>query len=101
MKADGTAVGATISLNSNGTVNREGVTLGQNSDQIFTNATGSEFIPRQTVGSHYGLSVNGAIFGGFGYGAGLVHNATGKWGAYFTFNGNIGLGGGVGLELDE
>ena len=43
MKTDGSTVGATISLNNDGTITREGVTLGQNSDQIFTNAAGSEF----------------------------------------------------------
>jgi len=99
MNIDGSAADATISLNSDGTVTREGVTLGQDSDQIFTNATGSEFLPRQTTGNHYGLSTNFAALGGFGYGAGLVHDATGKWGAYFTFNGNIGLGESTGVDI--
>ncbi|NII83308.1 hypothetical protein FHT21_002353 [Pedobacter sp. SG908] len=99
VKADGTAVGATVNLNSDGTVTREGVTLVQNSDQIFTNASGSEFVPRQTAGTHYGLSTNIAALGGFGYGGGLVHDATGKWGVYFTFNGNIGLGESTGLDI--
>lgn len=84
-----------------GTVTRDGVTLGQNSDQMFTNASGSEFIPRQTVGSHYGLSVNAALLGGFGFGGGIVNDATGKSSVYFTFNGNIGFGGGVGLDIGK
>jgi len=58
--ADGTVVGSAINLNNDGAVTRDGVTLEQNSDQMFINAAGSEFIPRQTVGSHYGLSVNAA-----------------------------------------
>ena len=99
MKTDGTAVGATISHNGDGTITRDGVTLNQNSDQIFTNAAGSESKPRQTTGNHYGLSTNFALIGGFGYGGGLVKDATGKWGAYFTFNGNIGLGESTGVDI--
>ena len=44
------------------------------------------------------MSVNEALFGGFGYGGGVVKDATGKWPTYFTFNGNIG---GVGLDIGE
>lgn len=97
--ADGNVVGSAINLNSDGTITRDGVTLSQNSDQIFTNATGSEFKPRQTGGNFVGLSVNGALIGGLGYGGGMVTDATGKSSAYFTFNGNIGFGGGIGLDI--
>lgn len=97
--AGGNVVGSTINLNSDGTITRDGVTLSQNSDQTFTNATGSEFVPRQTGGSFVGLSVNGALIGGFGFGGGMVTDATGKSSVYFTFNGNIGFGGGIGLDI--
>lgn len=66
--ADGNVVGSSINLISDGKITRDGVTLSQNSDQIFTNATGSEFKPRQTGGNFVGLSINGALIGGFGYG---------------------------------
>lgn len=84
---DGNIVGSAINLNSDGTITRDGVTLCQNSDQIFTNATGSEFKPRQTGGYFMGLSVNGPLLGGFGYGGGMITDATGNSSAYFTFNG--------------
>jgi RHS repeat-associated protein len=101
MKTDGSTVGATISLNNDGTITREGVTLGQNSDQIFTNAAGSEFVPRQTHGSYYGLSANFAFAGGFGFGIGYVKDATGNGSFYGSGSANIGFGLGVGLDLGK
>lgn len=100
-KADGSTVGSDINLNNDGTITRDGVTLGQNSSESFTNAAGSEFIPRQTNGSFVGLSINAALGGGFGFGGGMVTDATGRRSAYFTLNGNIGLGGGISIDYGE
>jgi RHS repeat-associated protein len=47
---------------------------------------------------YIGLSADAALIGGLGGSVGLVRDSYGRWGAYATFKGNIGLGAGVGLE---
>ena len=46
----------------------------------------------------YGISVGGAVGGGISLGIGFAVDATDNWGIYFSFSGNMGLGGGVGFD---
>jgi RHS repeat-associated protein len=97
---DGNAVDAT-KLNSDGSVTANGSTLGVNSNSTVTNAAGSEFTPRQTIGHYAGVSAGFAFLGGFGISAGMVTDATGISKPYFTFNGNIGFGVGVSFDVGK
>ncbi len=91
-------VGSTVSLHGDGTISQFGRTLGVNSEERFSNPLGSEFIPKQTEGHYIGFSFGFASIGGFGISAGIVKDAVGETGSYFTFSGNIGLGGGGQIE---
>ena len=87
-----------VSLNSDGSVTKNDVTLTTNSTETFYNAVGSRFIPRQTRGSFTGFTANFAFLGGFGISLGKVFDATGDSKNYFSFNGNLGFGLSYGLE---
>ncbi|GAB3909899.1 hypothetical protein [Mucilaginibacter boryungensis] len=65
----------------------------------ITNSNGSEFMSKQTTGSFVGLSASFAALGGFGIGAGMVHDATGQNSMYFSVGATVGLGSGAGLDL--
>jgi len=65
----------------------------------LTNFNGSQFSARQTGETYMGVTVSGALFGGIGLSAGLVTDGTRKTSPYFTFSGNIGVGGGTGLDM--
>lgn len=86
-----------VSLNADGTVSMNGITLAQNSSLSFTNAYGSSFRSRQTSGSYMGFSANFAFVGGFGISVGRVTDALGQSNTYFSFNANIGFGVDAGL----
>ncbi|MDO5979397.1 RHS repeat-associated core domain-containing protein [Flavivirga spongiicola] len=45
-----------------------------------------------------GVSVNGAFIGGIGFDIGIVRDGTNNYGLYFNFNGNVGFGGGAGID---
>ena len=47
---------------------------------------------------YWGLSANFAFLGGFGISFGRVYDNYGKSSGYFTFNGNLGLGMGIGFD---
>ena len=88
-----------VSLNEDGTVTKDGTTLAQNSKSTFTNAAGSTFRSRQTMGSFVGVSANFAFMGGFGISLGYVSDAVGQGDFYFSFNGNMGFGLDAGLDV--
>lgn len=88
-----------VSLNADGTVSMNGITLAQNSKLSFRNAHGSTFRSRQTTGSYIGFSANFAFMGGFGIAIGRVTDAVGQSDTYFSFNANIGFGLDAGVDL--
>lgn len=88
-----------VSLNADGTVSMNGITLPQNSRLSFSKAYGSTFRSRQTSGSYIGLSANFAFMGGFGISIGRVTDAVGQSDTYFSFHGNIGFGLDAGVDL--
>lgn len=94
-------LGATISLHSDGTISKLGETLPVNSDETFTNANGSKFVPRQTDGEFLGVSAGFAAVGGFGISIGVVKDALGETKPYFSFSGNIGFGVGIEAEMGD
>ncbi|MDP9080467.1 MAG: RHS repeat-associated core domain-containing protein [Bacteroidota bacterium] len=79
-------------LNSNGTVTRNNVTIGEGSETTFTNVAGSEFQPRLTRGNFIGLSSGFSLLGGYGISVGRITDATAQSKWYFTLSGNIGFG---------
>jgi RHS repeat-associated protein len=88
-------------LNSNGSVSDcEGTVLDTSKD--ITTPGGHNIIsPDSRKGSYYGISIGGSIGGGISLELGLVKDATGNWGGYFSFGGNVGLCADVGLKLGE
>lgn len=88
-----------VGLHADGSVSRDGEILSPGSKGMFTNSLGSEFKARQTSGSYIGLSYNFALVGGFGISFGLVTDAFDKSSSYFSFNANIGFGGGGSLDM--
>ncbi len=87
-----------VRLNDDGTVTKNGTTLGVNSSKTFTNEYGSVFKPKQTQGSFLSIGFDGALIGGFGVQVGLVNDAVGNTDFFINFNGNIGFGGGAGWD---
>lgn len=49
-------------------------------------------------GEYKSLSINGALIGGIGLEIGVVTDALGNSRPFFTFNGNLGIGGGISLN---
>lgn len=88
-----------VSLNADGTVSMNEITLPQNSKLSFRNAYGSTFRSRQTRGSYIGFSANFAFAGGIGISIGRVTDAIGQSATYFSFNANIGFGLEAGMDL--
>ncbi|WP_242499274.1 RHS repeat protein [Flavobacterium sp. 140616W15] len=87
-----------VSLNSDGSVTKDGVTIQAGSDGSFTNAAGSSFKSRQTGGSFVSVGFDGAFGGGFGVQLGIVNDAVGNTDLFLNFNGNIGFGLFMGLS---
>lgn len=66
----------------------------------FKQASG-KIEPINKNGKKIGLSFSGALFGGIGYSFGVIQDAKGNTGGYFTFNGVIGFGGGINIDVAE
>lgn len=90
-----------VGLHADGSISKDGKTFGVGLNGSFENSNGSVFRPKQTRGSFAGVSYNFAALGGFGFSLGYVSDATGKDSPYFTFNGNIGVGAGAGLDYER
>ncbi|MEJ5092887.1 hypothetical protein GEO21_22800, partial [Sphingobacterium faecium] len=94
-----------VLLTSDGTFTKNGVLFsddftdnGRSSKWKASNAAGSSFTARQKSGEFKGVSINGALIGGIGFEIGIVTDAVGISSFYFTFNGNLGLGGGINIS---
>ena len=87
-------------LGSGGSVSLNGEQLNTSAD-ISTPGGHTILSPDSKRGSYSGISIGGALGGGMSLEAGFVKDATGNWGAYFSFGGNIGLGGDIGLKMGD
>jgi RHS repeat-associated protein len=57
-----------------------------------------ENVKKSGGAASFGVSIGGAVGGGISLAAGFVVDQTDNWGMYFSFSGNMGLGGGVGVD---
>ena len=67
------------------------------SNNMTTTGGSTIMNPQNTGGTFTGISFGGAVGGGLSLGVGFVTDKFGDRGLYFTFSGNSGFGGGVGI----
>ncbi|VVU99530.1 hypothetical protein FVB9532_00784 [Mesonia oceanica] len=95
-----------LRLNEDGTATNvdSGTQYGPDSEIMVTNDHSVSTIRsgfEDGAAKTYGVNVGGALGGGIGISFGYAEDATGNGGLYFTFSGNIGLGGDFGPDLGK
>lgn len=88
-------------LNSDGSVTDSAGSAVDTSENVTTPGGHTIISPDSKKGSYFGIGIGGAVGGGISLEGGFVKDATGNWGAYFSFGGNVGLGGDAGLKMGE
>lgn len=87
--------------NSNGTVTDcNGETVNTSQD-IKTPGGHTIKSPGSKGGNYFGVGVGGSVGGGTSLEVGMVKDATGNFGLYFTFGGNVGFSADAGIKAGE
>jgi RHS repeat-associated protein len=84
--------------NSNGTVTDCSGTIVDTSQNVTTPGGNTIISPNSKDGIYCGLGIGGSLGGGISLELGIVLDATGNFGAYFSFGGNVGLSADAGFK---
>lgn len=86
----------------NGTVTDKNGTQVDFSNGNLTTAGGTTIVsPESKKGSYFGIGIGGSLGGGISLEIGVVKDATGNYGGYFSFGGNFGLSADAGWKGGE